>query len=171
MAIKRLRRSGTPTHAGFVLAQHPSIEIASCSTDAPQRIPVPEVRLLGDKASGSSRRGDKGSRCTVRVSSGPSSVAHGNAIRPKKFAARPSDDNGPLINEIAPLLFRACLLERLREIGVVKRIPQIGTLTDNQFVASVGESLDASHFDEALARISHRVSRHGGLSCGFVFWW
>ena len=30
----------------------------------------------------------------------------------------------------------------------------------------------ATHDDAGvLARISHRVSRHGGLSCGFVFWW
>ena len=79
-------------------------------------------------------------------------VAHGNAIRPKEFAAQPGNKQGPRIDQIAPLLFRGCALERLREIGVVERIPQTGALTLAQFQASVGESLDASRFDEALAK-------------------
>lgn len=48
-------------------------------------------------------------------------VAHGNPIRPRAFVARLGQRNGPHIDQIAPLLFRECVLERLRQLGIVKR--------------------------------------------------
>ncbi|MCH8146756.1 MAG: hypothetical protein IH987_02020 [Planctomycetes bacterium] len=79
-------------------------------------------------------------------------VAHGNVIRPNEFAAHPSVNRGARIDQIAPLLFRGCILERLRELGVLPRTPQTESWTLAQFQASVGESLDAYNFDGALAK-------------------
>lgn len=79
--------------------------------------------------------------------------AHGNVIRPREVEARPNAMRGPRIDEIAPLLFRGCILERLREIGILERTPQTGALTLAQFQASLGESLNASSFDGAFAKV------------------
>ena len=57
------------------------------------------------------------------------------------------------MDQIAPLLFRGCVLERFRQLGVLRRTPRAGSLTESQFRAAVHESLDASHFDEALAKV------------------
>ena len=44
-------------------------------------------------------------------------AAHGNVIRPNEFAAHTGIKRGPRIDQIAPLLFRGCVLERLRELA------------------------------------------------------
>jgi len=46
--------------------------------------------------------------------------AHGNLIDPEKIHARVNGEGGPRIDEVAPLLFRECLLERFRELKVTK---------------------------------------------------
>lgn len=48
-------------------------------------------------------------------------VAHGNPVRKRKVAARAGQHKGARIDQVAPLLFRECVLERLRRMGVVKR--------------------------------------------------
>lgn len=112
-----------------------------------------EISLNDDRyGDGYGHRENAACRLYRRLNKLRNDVAHGNVIRPKEFMARLNAKRGPRIDEIAPLLFRGCVLERLREIGVVKRIPQTGAWTVAQFQASVGESLDDSHFDEALAK-------------------
>ena len=78
-------------------------------------------------------------------------AAHGNMIRPQEFAARKGNRRGPRIDEIAPLLFRECVLERLRELRVIRRLPQ-GNLSPRQFGEYVKQRMDASHFHDALAK-------------------
>lgn len=115
--------------------------------------PRREISLNDDRyGDGYGHRENAACRLYRRLNKLRNDVAHGNVIRRNEFAARPGDKRGPRIDEIAPLLFRGCVLERLREIGVVKRIPQTGAFSMRVFTASVRESLDASHFDEALAK-------------------
>lgn len=80
-------------------------------------------------------------------------VAHGNAIRPATFAANPNLRRGPRLDELMPLLFRACLLERLREIGTVKSIPSTGSLTVHQVEEVLEATRSAGRSDSALAKI------------------
>lgn len=80
-------------------------------------------------------------------------MAHGNQVKLREFAANPKRREGGRIDEVAPLLFRGCLLERFRQLRIIERIPRQGTLTPRQFHAAIRETMNASHFDEALAKV------------------
>lgn len=86
-------------------------------------------------------------------------AAHGNELKTCEFAANPRSRKRARVDEVAPLLFRGCLLERFRQLHVIRTIPSEGTLTPRQFHAAVRQTLNASHFDEALAKVL--FGRHG----------
>lgn len=80
-------------------------------------------------------------------------VAHGNDLNLAEFAANPKRRNGARIDEVAPLLFRGCLVERFRQLGVIKSIPRQGTPTRAEFRARNQAAMSAAHSDEALANV------------------
>lgn len=88
-------------------------------------------------------------------------LAHGNRIRPGELeVGRTNEFFRTRIDQLMPLLYRGCLVERLRQIGIVRRIPQGEGLTQRDFQAFVGERINASTFDKALSNaIFNRIAR------------
>jgi len=78
-------------------------------------------------------------------------LAHGNPIDRNDFHASALFPNGCRIDEVAILLFRECILERLREIGIVESISNGSDSFDN-FSKTIENRLDAGQFHDALAR-------------------
>jgi hypothetical protein len=78
-------------------------------------------------------------------------LAHGNAFRGREFAARPGQRRGPRIDEVAPLLFRECLLERFRELGVLRRFPS-GAMSPRSFGDYVRYRMNATGYHQALSK-------------------
>lgn len=79
-------------------------------------------------------------------------VAHGNRISPRDFAARVGQRRGPRIDEVALLLFRECVLERVRQMDVVRRIRD-GPLNTQAARQYIHERLLSSGFHEALGKV------------------
>lgn len=77
-------------------------------------------------------------------------VAHGNPIQRDRFFVRPRARPITRIDEVLPLLFRECVLERLREIGFVKPWPT-GNLSPREFAEYFRESRKTSNAHDALA--------------------
>ncbi|MEK6674288.1 MAG: hypothetical protein AABZ47_01380 [Planctomycetota bacterium] len=77
-------------------------------------------------------------------------LAHGNPIVRGRFAARCDSAEGARIDEVIPLLFRECLLQQLRNIGVINRVIQNPQDYDS-IRESVSHTLRAMDYHEALA--------------------
>lgn len=77
-------------------------------------------------------------------------LAHGNVLRPREFAARRGQARGPRIDELAPLLFRECVLQRLRQLGILRGLRQ-GPMTHKVLSEYLQNRDDASSYHQALA--------------------
>ena len=78
-------------------------------------------------------------------------LAHGNQIDPAKFSACRTAPNGPHVQEIVPLLFRECALERLRDLKIVERIQDDANDVDG-WCASVSARWNAREYHNTLAK-------------------
>ena len=77
-------------------------------------------------------------------------LAHGNPIDTARFAACIDYPEGPRVDDVASLLFRECVLERFRDLGIIERTHD-GPTDDPGLGAYVKERMDAQHYHEALS--------------------
>jgi len=77
-------------------------------------------------------------------------LAHGNRIDSANFPASPGTEDGWRVDEIAPLLFRECVLERFRDLGIITRVRD-GEVDDSNMRLYVEELLATWDYHESFA--------------------
>ena len=76
--------------------------------------------------------------------------AHGNPLKQSNRATQAGKSDGPRIDQIAPLLFRECVFQRLRELEIVPRFATY-PMSREQYMAFLIQSLPHGSFHDAFA--------------------